>query len=124
MVIDCFHTDTVDYADIVLPAASFLEFNDLTFSYFHMLMGVHVEALGGRSLAGGEADSISHMDFAEELSDQGKFQALFSWNTNPVASVPNHRQFCNAMLREDLFTVVIDCFHTDTVDYADEDSVS
>ena len=92
------------------------------FYYLNMtpaIAGIDFEALGGRSLARGEADSISHMDFAEELSDQEKFQALFSWNTNPVASVPNHRQFCNAMLREDLFTVVIDCFHTDTVDYAD-----
>lgn len=39
VVIDLFETDTVRYADIVLPAASFLEFDDLTFSYFNLVMG-------------------------------------------------------------------------------------
>ena len=36
---DIFMTDTVRHADIVLPAASFLEYDDITFSYFHLLMG-------------------------------------------------------------------------------------
>jgi len=36
---DVFMTDSVRHADIVLPAASFLEFDDLTFSYFHLHMG-------------------------------------------------------------------------------------
>lgn len=92
------------------------------FYYLNMtpaVAGIDFEALEGSSLARGEAESISHMDFADELSEAGKYQALFSWNTNPVASVPNHEQFCQAMRREDLFTVAIDCFHTDTVDYAD-----
>jgi len=44
-VIDCFQTDTADYADIVLPAASFLEFDDLTCSYFHLNMGAQVKAI-------------------------------------------------------------------------------
>ena len=39
VVIDCFPTDTADFADIVLPAAGFLEFDDLTFSYFHLHVG-------------------------------------------------------------------------------------
>ncbi|MFT5351217.1 MAG: anaerobic selenocysteine-containing dehydrogenase, partial [Gammaproteobacteria bacterium] len=92
------------------------------FCYLNMtpaVAGIDFEALGGSQLASGDAESISHMDFADELSEPGKYRALFSWNTNPVASVPNYKQFCKAMQREDLFTVVIDCFHTDTVDYAD-----
>ncbi|MEO0963229.1 MAG: molybdopterin-dependent oxidoreductase, partial [Pseudomonadota bacterium] len=33
--VDLFHTDTTQYADYVLPAASFLEFDDLVIPYFH-----------------------------------------------------------------------------------------
>ena len=40
VVVDCFTTDTADYADIVLPAAGFLEFDDITFSYMNPIMGV------------------------------------------------------------------------------------
>ncbi len=39
---DLFHTDTVDYADYVLPAASFLEFDDLIASYFHYTLSAQV----------------------------------------------------------------------------------
>lgn len=35
VVVDLFQTDTADHADYVLPAASFLEFDDLLFPYFH-----------------------------------------------------------------------------------------
>lgn len=35
LAVDVFPTDTTDLADIVLPAASFLEFDDLVASYFH-----------------------------------------------------------------------------------------
>ena len=45
VVIDCFMTDTADYADIVLPAASFLEFDDLCASYFHLTIGPQVRCL-------------------------------------------------------------------------------
>ncbi len=35
VVVDLFQTDTADFADYVLPAASFLEFDDVLFPYFH-----------------------------------------------------------------------------------------
>lgn len=92
------------------------------FCYLNMtpgIAGIDFDALGGSRLRQAETISISHMDFAEQLEDPEKYRALFSWNTNPLASVPNYRQFCRAMQRDDLFTVAIDCFHTDTVDYAD-----
>ena len=92
------------------------------FCYLNMtpaIAGIDLDALVGAELIQGEPSSIGHMDFADELSETGKYRALISWNTNPVASVPNNRQFRQAMQREDLFTAAIDCFETDTVSYAD-----
>jgi anaerobic selenocysteine-containing dehydrogenase len=40
LAVDVFPTDTTDLADIVLPAASFLEFDDLVASYFHRSLSV------------------------------------------------------------------------------------
>ena len=36
-------TDTAEYADIVLPAASFLEFDDLCASYFYLTIAAQVK---------------------------------------------------------------------------------
>jgi anaerobic selenocysteine-containing dehydrogenase len=44
VVVDLFQTDTADYADILLPAASFLEFDDLVASYFHLSLGAQRKA--------------------------------------------------------------------------------
>ncbi len=44
VAIDIFPTDTVDYADIVLPAATFLEFNDLVMSYFDWTVSAQTKA--------------------------------------------------------------------------------
>lgn len=44
VALDLFHTDTTAYADIVLPAASFLEFDDLVLSYFHYSLSAQVKA--------------------------------------------------------------------------------
>lgn len=45
VAIDPFPTDTTDFADYVLPAAGFLEFDDLVSPYFHMSMSAQVKAL-------------------------------------------------------------------------------
>lgn len=42
---DVFPTDTVAYADIVLPAASFLEFDDLVAPYFHHTLSAQVKVV-------------------------------------------------------------------------------
>ena len=92
------------------------------FYYLNMtpaVAGIDFDKLVGAELLSEEPPSISHMDFAEHLSKPDLTRAMLCWNTNPVASVPNYSQFCEAMQREDLFTVVIDCFETDTVKYAD-----
>ncbi len=83
------------------------------------LAGLDFDAMAGAQLASAEPVSVSHMDFAEQLSNPDRFKTLFVWNTNPVASTPNQAQLRRALQREDLFTVVIDCFQTDSADYAD-----
>ena len=45
--------------------------------------------------------------------------ALLIYAANPVASVPDQNKVRRGLAREDLFTVVIDHFQTDTADYAD-----
>ena len=45
VAIDPFPTDTTDFADYVLPAASFLEFDDIVLSYFHLSRSAQVKAL-------------------------------------------------------------------------------
>jgi anaerobic selenocysteine-containing dehydrogenase len=45
VVTDIFMTDTAAYADYVLPAASFLEFDDLVFAYFHHTVSAQAAAL-------------------------------------------------------------------------------
>lgn len=44
VAVDLFHTDTTAYADIVLPAASFLECDDLVLSYFDLTVSAQAKA--------------------------------------------------------------------------------
>jgi anaerobic selenocysteine-containing dehydrogenase len=62
---------------------------------------------------------ISHMDLAECLADPKRAQALVCWNMNVAASGPRQQQLRQALRREDLFTVVLELFQTDTADFAD-----
>ena len=48
-----------------------------------------------------------------------KIEALIVYNSNPVAVAPESAQVVKGFLREDLFTVVLEHFQTDTADYAD-----
>ena len=48
-----------------------------------------------------------------------KIEALVVYNSNPVAVAPQSRQVIQGFAREDLFTVVLEHFQTDTADYAD-----
>ena len=45
VVLDLFPTDTTALADYVLPAASFLEFDDLIASYFHLTLSAQVKVM-------------------------------------------------------------------------------
>ncbi|HEV7613565.1 MAG TPA: molybdopterin-dependent oxidoreductase [Steroidobacteraceae bacterium] len=78
------------------------------------------EYLSGAHLApGGGAPSVSHMDFAAALEDPARSQALFVWNMNPLASCPQQARLRRALQREDLLTIALDLFPTDTTGMAD-----
>ncbi len=48
-----------------------------------------------------------------------RVEALVVYNSNPVAVAPDSRQVVKGFAREDLFTVVLEHFLTDTADHAD-----
>ena len=95
------------------PGAGFLYLNGLG------QRGIDDEYLMGSHLAPEDIKSISHMDLADTLADPARAQAIFCWNVNNVASSPEQKKLREAFGREDLFTVAVDVFPTDTTDYAD-----
>ena len=48
-----------------------------------------------------------------------RIEALVVYNSNPVAVAPDSGKVAQGFAREDLFTVVLEHFQTDTADYAD-----
>jgi anaerobic selenocysteine-containing dehydrogenase len=60
-------------------------------------------------------------DLARAASPQfgPKIEALIVYNSNPVAVAPESKKVVQGFAREDLFTVVLEHFQTDTADYAD-----
>jgi anaerobic selenocysteine-containing dehydrogenase len=95
------------------PSGGFLYLNGIE------TRGLDGDYLTGRHLARGDRPSVSHMDLAATLEDPGRARALFCWNINIAASNPEQRRLRQALSREDLFTVVVDLFATDTADLAD-----
>ena len=63
--------------------------------------------------------SISHMELVGCLEDAARSQALVCWNINIAASNPQQQRLHEALRRDDLVTVAIDLFPTDTTDFAD-----
>jgi anaerobic selenocysteine-containing dehydrogenase len=74
--------------------------------------------VSGAELRDAMPEPVSHMDLASRLEDSGASRALFCWNINIAASNPEQERLHRALAREDLFTVVVDLFATDTTDYA------
>ncbi len=81
--------------------------------------GIEGDYLSGSKLRRAPAKSLSHMDLAATMEDPRKIQALFCWNINIAASNPDQQRLRHALQREDLLTVVLDLFATDTADLAD-----
>ncbi|HLK84938.1 MAG TPA: molybdopterin-dependent oxidoreductase [Candidatus Binataceae bacterium] len=81
--------------------------------------GIDADYLTAPHLSKGAGSSISHMDLAERLEDPARAQALLCWNINIAASNPQQERLRRALEREDLTTIVLDLFRTDTTDFAD-----
>ena len=81
--------------------------------------GIDGDYLSGAALRSAPPKSLSHMDLAATLEDPRKIQALFCWNINIAASNPDQQRLHRALKREDLLSVVLDLFQTDTADFAD-----
>ncbi len=81
--------------------------------------GIDDDYLTGSHLAANPPPPVSQMDLADVLVNPAAAQALFCWNINIAASNPRLSDLRQALARDDLFTVVLDLFQTDTADMAD-----
>ena len=88
------------------------------FLYLNDQVPIDGDRLTGSHL-GSPPQAISHMDLAEALADPERSQALMCWNINIAASNPEQAKLRRALARDDLFTVVLELFPTDTTDFAD-----
>ncbi len=71
-------------------------------------------------LAGRKPRVVNHVALGDALtSAKPPVRALVVYNNTPVAVCPESDKVIAGFSREDLFTVVIDHFQTDTADYAD-----
>ena len=70
---------------------------------------------------GRDARTLNMSQLGEALTQVNNpaVHALFVYNSNPAAVAPNQSDVLRGMRRSDLFTVVHDCFFTDTADHAD-----
>ena len=92
---------------IVLTTADFYRFN-------------HAALERPDLLAGRRPRTINHVQVGDALtSARPPVRAAIVYNNNPVAVCPESDKVIAGFSREDLFTVVIDHFQTDTADYAD-----
>ncbi len=63
---------------------------------------------------------VNQNQFGRALADtQSPIATLFVFNSNPAAVAPDSNAVRRGLAREDLFTVVLEHFQTDTADYAD-----
>ena len=81
--------------------------------------GIHESRIMAPRLRREPERSVSQMDLAATLEDPAKARALFCWNINIAASNPQQARLRRALEREDLLTVVVDAFQTDSADLAD-----
>ena len=74
ITLDLFQTDTADYADYVLPAASFLEFDDVVMSYFNASISAQVKAVPPLGEALPNQDIFRRLAAAMGLTDPELFE--------------------------------------------------
>lgn len=64
--------------------------------------------------------SVNMVQIGDALLDtSAPIDALIIYNSNPLAVAPDSEKVMQGFAREDLFTVVLEHFQTDTADYAD-----
>jgi anaerobic selenocysteine-containing dehydrogenase len=76
---------------------------------------VNMAQLGSALVDFGQCQTGGHADEAPQVP----IHALVVYNSNPAAIAPNQSKVVKGLKREDLFTVSIEQFLTDTTDYAD-----
>jgi anaerobic selenocysteine-containing dehydrogenase len=74
VTLDLFQTDTANYADYVLPAASFLEFDDVVMSYFNASISAQVKAIPPLGEALPNQDIFRRLAAAMGLTDPELFE--------------------------------------------------
>src|SRR5947209_15007123 len=62
---------------------------------------------------------MSKLGSALDQSTDPAVKALVVYNSNPASIAPDQNTVLRGLRREDLFTVVLEQFQTDTADYAD-----
>ena len=63
--------------------------------------------------------NMSRLGEALTVTDDPPVKAMVVYNSNPASVAPDRQTVLRGMRREDLFTVVLEQFQTDTADYAD-----
>ena len=92
---------------IVLTTADFYKFDHAALE--------RPDLLGGR-----KPRTINQSQLGDALLEaKPPVKAIIVYNNNPVAVCPDSNKVLKGFAREDLFTVVMDHFQTDTADYAD-----
>ena len=83
--------------------------------------GLEMPELQQRSALGREARIVNMSLLAKALTELDKppVKAMVVYNSNPAAIAPDQNVVLRGLRREDLFTVVLEQFQTDTADYAD-----
>ena len=74
VVADLFMTDSARRADIVLPAASFLEFDDLVGSYFHLSLGPQTKAVEPMGEALPNQEIFRRLAHAMEINEPSLYE--------------------------------------------------
>ena len=83
--------------------------------------GLEMPELQSRSALGRQARLVNMSALGAALTelDSPPVKAICVYNSNPAAIAPNQNRVLRGFRRDDLFTVVLDQFQTDTADYAD-----
>ncbi|MFZ4289700.1 molybdopterin-containing oxidoreductase family protein [Variovorax sp. HJSM1_2] len=77
------------------------------------------DLLAGRTPRSINMSTIGDALLAPATAQAPAIEAVVVYNSNPVAVAPESAKVVQGFAREDVFTVVLEHFHTDTADYAD-----